>query len=51
MTGITVVVIILVPIAFQVFMLAVKLEKRDREIKEILHRIDEKLDKLYGCDL
>ncbi|MBN1754945.1 hypothetical protein JW877_01900 [bacterium] len=44
MTGITVIVVILVPIAFQVFMLQIKQDKRHNEIKEILKRIEEKLE-------
>lgn len=36
MTGITTIIVILVPIAFQVFMLHIKQDKRHIEIKEIL---------------
>ncbi len=43
MPGITVAVIIPVPIALQVFMLAIKQEKRNREVKEILRRIEKSL--------
>lgn len=43
MTGTTIVVIILVPIAFQVFMLAIKQEKRHQEIKEILKSLEDRL--------
>lgn len=45
MNGITVIVVILVPIAFQVFMLQIKQDKRHNEIKEILKRIEEKIEK------
>jgi len=34
--GITIILIILVPIAFQVFMLAIEQTKRHKEIQEIL---------------
>ncbi len=44
MTGITVIIIILVPIAFQIFMLQIKQEKRHIEIKEILKKIENKLE-------
>ena len=43
MTGITIILIILVPIAFQVFMLQVKHDKRHKEIMETLNRIEGKL--------
>ena len=43
--GITIIVIILVPIAFQVFMLSIKQDKRHKEIQEILKRIEDKLKK------
>jgi preprotein translocase subunit YajC len=46
MTGTTIIVIILVPIAFQVFMLAIKQEKRYQEIKQMLKSLEEKLNKL-----
>ena len=45
MTGATIIVIILVPIAFQVFMLAIKQEKRHQEIKQMLKSLEEKLNK------
>jgi preprotein translocase subunit YajC len=45
MTGIAVIIIILVPIAFQVFMLQIRQDKRHKEIKEILNRIEIKLEK------
>ncbi len=45
MTGIIIIIVLLVPIAFQVIMLAVKEERRDREIREILRRIEEKISK------
>ena len=41
--GITIIVIMLVPILFQVVMLSMKQDKRHREIKEILKRIEDKL--------
>ncbi len=41
--GVTIIVVLLVPIAFQVFMLAIKQDKRHQEIQEILKRIEEKL--------
>jgi len=41
--GITIVIIILVPIAFQVFMLAINQSKRHKEIMEKLNKIEEKL--------
>ncbi|MCF8267749.1 MAG: hypothetical protein K9I69_06670 [Ignavibacteriales bacterium] len=40
MSGISIVVILLVPIAFQVFLLAIKQEKRHKEIIEILKRLE-----------
>jgi len=43
--GITIIVIILVPIAFQVFMLAIKQANRHKEIQEILKRIEGKMKK------
>jgi len=45
MTGIVVIIVILVPVAFQVFFLQIKQEQRHKEMKEILHRIEEKLNK------
>ncbi|MBZ0179282.1 MAG: hypothetical protein K8F36_08325 [Melioribacteraceae bacterium] len=45
MTGTAVIVIILVPIAFQVFMLAIKQEKRHQEIKQLLKALENKLTK------
>ena len=44
-SGITIIIIILVPIAFQVFMLAIKQDKRHKEMIEILRRIEEKMSK------
>lgn len=41
--GITIIVIILVPIAFQVFMLAINQKKRHQEIIEKLNQIEAKL--------
>ncbi|MGC9363289.1 MAG: hypothetical protein ACP5FZ_01830 [Fidelibacterota bacterium] len=43
MPGNTIIVILLVPIAFQVFLLAIKQEKRHKELIEILKRIEAKL--------
>lgn len=43
--GVTIIIILLVPIAFQVFLLAVKQEKRHKEVLEILRRIEEKMGK------
>lgn len=45
MTGITIIIIILVPIAFQVFMLQIRQDKRHKETLEILKRIEDKLQK------
>lgn len=45
MAGTTIIVIILIPIAFQVFLLAIKQEKRHQELKEILKNLDDKLKK------
>ena len=42
-SGITIIVIILVPIAFQVFLLAIRQDKRHKELVEILKRIEEKM--------
>ena len=44
MTGLTVIIIILVPTAFQIFMLQIKQDKRHNEIKEILKIIENKLE-------
>ena len=41
--GITIIVILLVPIFFQVVILSFKQDKRHKEIKEILKRIEDKL--------
>jgi len=43
--GITIIVIILVPILFQVIMLSIKQDKRHKEVQEILKRIEDKLKK------
>ena len=43
MSGNAIIVILLVPIAFQVFMLSIKQEKRQKELIEILKRIENKL--------
>ena len=43
--GITIIVIILVPIAFQIFMLSIKQDKKHKEMQEILKRIEDKLIK------
>ena len=45
MTGITVIIIILVPIAFQIFILQIKQDRRHKEVKEILRSIENKLEK------
>jgi len=45
MSGSTIIVILLVPIAFQVFMLAIKQEKRHNELLDVLKRIEGKLTK------
>jgi len=45
MSGNAIIVILLVPIAFQVFMLAIKQEKRHKELIDILKRIEGKLTK------
>jgi len=45
MTGITIIVILLVPIAFQVFFLAITQEKRHQELKKILKSLENKLNK------
>ena len=42
-SGITLIVILLVPIAFQVFLLAVKQDKRHKEVIEALRKIEEKM--------
>ena len=42
-SGITIIVILLVPIAFQVFLLAIKQNKRHKELLETLKKIEEKL--------
>lgn len=44
MTGITIIIIILVVIAFQVIMLQVRQDKRHNEIKKTLNRIEENLE-------
>ncbi len=41
MTGIQLVVIILVPVLYQVVMLQIKQNKRHKELLEILHRIED----------
>lgn len=43
MTGIAVIIIILVPILFQLVLLGVKLDKRHKETVHHLRRIDDKL--------
>jgi len=43
MYGITIIIILLVPIAFQIVYQSIKQEKRHQEIKDILHRIEKKL--------
>lgn len=43
--GITIIVILLIPILFQVVMLSIKQDKRYREMKEILKRIEDKIGK------
>lgn len=43
MVGNTIIVCLLVPIAFQVFWLQIKQDRRHKEIKEILRRIEDKL--------
>lgn len=45
MTGITIIVILLVPIAFQVFSLSIKQEKRHQELIENFKRLENKLNK------
>ncbi len=45
MQGITIIIIILVPIAFQVFMLQIRQDKRHKVTLEILKRIEDKLQK------
>ncbi|NOX66548.1 MAG: hypothetical protein GXO85_12370 [Chlorobi bacterium] len=45
MNGIAVVVIILVPIAYQVFLLQIKMNKRHKEVVDMLNRIEEKLNR------
>ncbi len=42
--GITIIVIMLVPILFQVVMQGIRAEKRYRELKEHLEKIEKKLD-------
>ena len=41
--GIVIIVILLVPIFFQVIMLSIKQDKRHKEIQEVLKRIEDKL--------
>ena len=43
MMGNTMIVILLVPIAFQIFMLQIRQNKRHKELQENLNRIEEKL--------
>lgn len=43
MTSTAIIVIILVPIAFQLFLLAIKQEKRHQEIKQLLKSLEDKL--------
>ena len=43
MTGITIIIIILIPILFQVVLLSIKQEKRYKETQERLARIEQKL--------
>lgn len=45
MTGNTIIIILLVPIAFQIFMLAIKQEKRHQEIKQLLKSLEDRLNK------
>ena len=45
MTGITIIVILLVPIAFQVFFLSIKQDKRHKELIGILKSLENKLNK------
>ena len=40
--GNTIIVILLVPIAFQIFMLQIRQNKRHKELHEILNRIEAK---------
>ena len=47
MTGITIIIIILVPILFQVVRLSIKQEQRYRETQERLARIEEKLGRQF----
>jgi preprotein translocase subunit YajC len=42
--GHTIIIIILIVIAFQVIILQVKQEKRHREITDILNKMEEKMD-------
>ena len=44
MSGISFIIILLVPILFQVFMLQFRQEKRYREIRDTLHRIEKSLN-------
>jgi preprotein translocase subunit YajC len=43
--GITIIIIILIPILFQIIILSIKQNRRHKEIQEILKRIEEKLKK------
>lgn len=43
--GITIIIIILIPILFQVIMLGIKQDRRHKEIHEILKAIEDKLKK------
>ncbi|MFC2126052.1 hypothetical protein ACFLU5_14715 [Bacteroidota bacterium] len=45
MIGTTVIIVILFPVAFQVFMLAYKQDKRHKEMMELLRKIEEDLKK------
>ena len=45
MTGITIIIIILVPVLFQVILLSIKQEKRYKETQERLARIESKLNR------
>ena len=42
--GITIIIIILIPILFQVIMLGIKQDRRHKEMQEILKTIEEKLE-------
>ncbi len=44
-TGIAIVVIILIPVLFQVVILSIKQDRRNKQIQEILRKIESKLDK------